>query len=183
MGVVYPVSARTAAGFLAPQRTDSLRLRASLSQGPSEAATSLRRRRGPTAATPTARARCPCFSPQTTRPPPARLVANPRLRRLGRGDGAEPGARHRPRPHLTSPRLAAGSASHGRDAPPSGAGPRLAPPRPALRPRLPSFGSRVSSAPRSASFAEQGSELSERSRRLLSRGGCRACPIPSEVPA
>lgn len=54
---------------------------------------------------------------------------------------------------------------------------------PALRPRLPSLGSRVSSAPRSASFAEQVSELSERSWRLLSRGGRRACRIPSEVPA
>lgn len=67
-----------------------------------------------------------------------------------------------------------------RGAPPHGAGPRPAPPRP--QPGPASLWSRVSSAGRSASFAEQVLELSERSGRLLSPGDCPAC-VPSEVPA
>lgn len=78
--------------------------------------------------------------------------------------------------------MAEGSASHGLKAPrPRGAGPGLTPPRPPRGPA--SLRSRVASARRSASFAEQVPELSTRSGRLLSRGARWACCAPSEVPA
>lgn len=65
-------------------------------------------------------------------------------------------------------------------APPRGGWPEAGPASPAPGPA--SLWSPVSSAGRSASFAEQVLELSERSGRLLSPGDCRAC-VPSEVPA
>lgn len=163
MGAVCPASARAAVGFLAPHRKDSRGLRPfSAFRGPlfpPEAPGSLH-----------SRTHKPDASPQPSRRPPAR-PPQPSEAAIGRRRRGGVGRRLRPRlPLALAPlRLAVGSTSHGLGRPARQGRPEAGPAPPASRPRP--LRSQVSSAGRSASFAQPVPELSERSERQLSPGG------------